>query len=117
MVAEGAFADNFTSAGNLDTLGGTLVGFKFWHFITFPTLVNIRNALGCREPVGVFTDGLLVADHEGKVAAAHLRLAIDDDLVAELLNDAIHQLCADFFVSHFAATENDHDFDAIAVFE
>ncbi len=41
MVAEGAFADNFTGAGNLDTLGGTLVGFKFWHFITFPTLVNI----------------------------------------------------------------------------
>ena len=38
---EGAFADDFTSLGNLDALGSTLVGLEFWHLITFPTLVYI----------------------------------------------------------------------------
>ena len=53
MIAEGAFTNNFTSFGKADAFGGTLVGFHFWHLITFPTLVDILNALGCREPVGV----------------------------------------------------------------
>ena len=40
MVAEGTFADNFTSGGNFDALSGALMGFEFWHLITFPTLVD-----------------------------------------------------------------------------
>ena len=40
MVAKGTFADNFTSGGNFDALGCTLMGFEFWHLITFPTLVD-----------------------------------------------------------------------------
>ena len=46
MVAKGTFADNLTGTGNFDTLGSTLVGFKFWHLITFPTLVNNRTLWG-----------------------------------------------------------------------
>ena len=63
--------------------------------------------------------GELVDDdnHEAKVAAAHLSFAIDDDVGAELFDDAIHQFIADLLVSHFAATENNHDLDAIAVLE
>ncbi len=58
MVAESTFADDFTSFGNADAFGGTLVGFHLWHLITFPTLVDIRNALGCREPVGVIMQSI-----------------------------------------------------------
>ncbi len=58
-----------------------------------------------------------MANHKGKIAAAHLRFAVYDNFVAEFFDDAIHEFGADFFVSHFAATEDDHYFDAIAVIE
>ena len=58
-----------------------------------------------------------MANHKGQVAAAHLSFAIDDNLVAEFLEHAIHELGADFFVSHFAATEDNHNFDTIAIVE
>ena len=58
-----------------------------------------------------------MADHEDKVAAAHLRFAVDDDFAAKLFDDAIHQVGADFFVGHFATAEDNHDFYPIAIFE
>lgn len=60
---------------------------------------------------------LFMANRKDKVAAGHLRFAIDDNLVAEFFDDAIHELGADFFVGHFAATEDNHYFDTIAIFE
>ena len=60
---------------------------------------------------------LLMANHKSEVAAAHLRLAVDDDGFAKLLDNAIHELGANFFVGHFAATEDNHYFDTIAIFE
>ena len=116
MVAESAFTNNFTSFGKADAFSSTLVGLHFWHLITFPTLVDILNALGCREPVGV-VGNLFMANHKGEIAAAHLRLAVYDDFVTEFLDDTIHELSADFFVGHFAATEDDHYLNTIAVVE
>ena len=56
-----------------------------------------------------------MANHKGKVAAAHLRFAVDDDVLAEFFDNAVHELGADLFVSHFAATEDNHNFDTIAI--
>ena len=58
-----------------------------------------------------------MADHEGQVAAAHLGFAVDDDLVAEFLEHTVHEFGADFFVGHFATTEDNHYFDTIAIVE
>ena len=58
-----------------------------------------------------------MANHKGQVAAAHLSFAIDDNLVAEFLEHAIHEFGADFFVGHFAATEDNHNFDTVAIVE
>ena len=58
-----------------------------------------------------------MANHKGKIAAAHLRFAVYDNFAAEFFDDAVHEFGADFFVSHFAATEDDHNLDTIAVVE
>ena len=58
-----------------------------------------------------------MADHKGEIAAAHLRFAVDNDSIAEFFDDAMHELGADLFVGHFAATEDDHNLDTIAVVE
>ena len=60
---------------------------------------------------------LLMANHKSEVAAAHLRLAVDDDGFAKFLDNAIHELGANFFVGHFAATKDNHNFDTIAIVE
>ena len=60
---------------------------------------------------------LFMANHKGEIAAAHLGLAVDDDVWAQLFDDTIHQVSADLLVSHFAATEDDHDLDAITILE
>ena len=60
---------------------------------------------------------LFMANRKDKVAAAHLRFAVDDDLIAKLLYDFVHEFGADFFVGHFAATKDNHYFDTIAIFE
>ena len=60
---------------------------------------------------------LFVTNHKGKVATAHLGFAVDDDLIAEFFDDALHEFGADFFVSHFAATEDNHDFNSVAIVE
>ena len=46
MVAESAFTNDFTGLGKADAFSGTLVGFHFWHLITFPTLVDILERFG-----------------------------------------------------------------------
>ncbi len=116
MVSVSTFAHDFAGWRDAYALLSTLVGFEFWHFVPFPTLVNILNALGCREPVGVLGN-LLMANHEDKVASAHLRFAVNYDVRTKLFDDFVHQFGADFFVGDFATTEDNHNFDSVATFE
>ena len=58
-----------------------------------------------------------MANHKGKVAAAHLRFAVYDDFRPKFFDNAMHESGADLFVSHFAATEDNHYFNTIAIVE
>ena len=62
---------------------------------------------------------LFLANTNGEVASGKLRLAFLGDLEIfrnERKNLIKHSL-SEFFMSHFATTENDHDLDAVTIFE
>lgn len=58
-----------------------------------------------------------MANHKGEIAAAHLGFAVNEDVWTQLFDDFVHEVSTDLLVGHFAATENDHDLDAITALE
>ena len=60
---------------------------------------------------------LLLPNSDREITPAELRFAFGDSIFGEKAEHFVEEVLADFFVSHFATAENDHDFDVVAVFE
>ena len=60
---------------------------------------------------------LLLPNSDREVASVELRFAFGDGVFGEKTEDFVQEFLTDFFVRHFAATEDNHDFDMVAIFE
>lgn len=69
-------------------------------------------------PLCVFSFGMLFTPYYYRqIAASHLGFLLNNGVFFELGDDFVDHPVAKFLVGHFAAAENNHDFDFVSVFE